>query len=78
MWRFFYCSGSAVRWAVFGLSSERVSTDLSPAVNGGAVSSRGRMMKRSFCIAFIVASVLVVRRDEPTLFIAFTMMAQDT
>ncbi|HHA1294090.1 hypothetical protein ACYSTK_01095 [Enterobacter ludwigii] len=34
------------------------------------------MMKRSFCIAFIVASVLVVRRDEPTVFIAFTMMAQ--
>jgi hypothetical protein len=55
-----------------------VSTDLSPVVNGGAVSSRDRMMKRSFCIAFIVASVLVVRRDEPTLFIAFTMMAQDT
>ena len=55
-----------------------VSTDLSPVVNGGAVSSRDRMMKRSFCIAFIIASVLVVRRDEPTLFIAFTMMAQDT
>jgi hypothetical protein len=36
------------------------------------------MMKRSFCIALIVASVLVVRRDEPTVFIAFTMMAQDT
>ncbi|AHE73233.1 hypothetical protein M942_18700 [Enterobacter ludwigii] len=35
-------------------------------------------MKRSFCIAFIVTSVLVVRRDEPTVFIAFTMMAQDT
>jgi len=54
-----------------------VSTDLSPVVNGGAVSSRDRIMKRYFCIAFIVASVLVVKSDEPNVFVAFAMTAQD-
>lgn len=78
MWRFFLSLRIRGPLGRFGHPSERVSTDLSPVVNGGAVSSRDRMMKRSFCIAFIIASVLVVRRDEPTLFIAFTMMAQDT
>jgi len=34
-------------------------------------------MKRYFCIAFIVASVLVVKSDEPTVFVAFTTLAQD-
>ena len=54
-----------------------VSTDLSPVVNGGAVSSRDRIMKRYFCIAFIVASVLVVKSDEPNGFVALTTIAQD-
>ena len=54
-----------------------VSTDLSPMVNGGAVSSRDRIMKRYLCIAFIVASVLVVKSDEPNVFVAFAMTAQD-
>jgi len=54
-----------------------VSTDLSPVVNGGAVSSRNRIMKRYLCIAFIVASVLVVKGDEPNVFVAFAMTAQD-
>ncbi|EPY94517.1 hypothetical protein L799_21310 [Enterobacter roggenkampii EC_38VIM1] len=54
-----------------------VSTDLSPVVNGGAVSCRDRIMKRYLCIAFIVASVLVVKSDEPNVFVAFTMIAQD-
>ncbi|MGF6100679.1 hypothetical protein M2429_001334 [Enterobacter sp. A4] len=34
-------------------------------------------MKRYICIAFIVASVLVVKRDEPTGFVALTTIAQD-
>ena len=54
-----------------------MSTDLSPVVNGGAVSCRDRIVKRYICIAFIVASVLVVKRDEPITFIAFTTIAQD-
>ena len=54
-----------------------VSTDLSPVVNGGAVSCRDRMMKRYLCIAFIVASVLVVKSDEPVGFVAFATTAQD-
>ena len=54
-----------------------VSTDLSPVVNGGAVSCRDRIMKRYLCIAFIVASVLVVKSDEPNVFVAFAMTAQD-
>ena len=54
-----------------------VSTDLSPVVNGGAVSSRDRIMKRYLCIAFIVASVLVVKSDEPSGFVAFATTAQD-
>jgi hypothetical protein len=54
-----------------------VSTDLSPVVNGGAVSCRDRIMKRYLCIAFIVASVLVVKSDEPNVLIALTMTAQD-
>ena len=54
-----------------------VSTDLSPVVNGGAVSCRDRIMRRYLCIAFIVASVLVVKSDEPNVFVAFTMIAQD-
>ena len=54
-----------------------VSTDLSPVVNGGAVSCRDRIVKRYICIAFIVASVLVVKHDEPITFIAFTSIAQD-
>ena len=54
-----------------------VSTDLSPVVNGGAVSCRDRIMKRYLCIAFIVASVLVVKSDEPSGFVAYAMTAQD-
>ena len=54
-----------------------VSTDLSPVVNGVAVSSRDRIMKRYLCIAFIVASALVVKSDKPDVFIAFTPIAQD-
>jgi hypothetical protein len=54
-----------------------VSTDLSPVVNGGAVSCRDRIMKRYLCIAFIVASVLVVKSDEPGGFVAYAMTAQD-
>ena len=54
-----------------------MSTDLSPVVIGGAVSSRDRIVKRYLCIAFIVASVLVVKRDKPDVFIAFTLIAQD-
>ncbi len=54
-----------------------VSTDLSPVVNGGAVSSRDRIMKRYFCIAFIVASVLVVKSDEPNGFVVLSTIAQD-
>ena len=54
-----------------------VSTDLSQVVNGGAVSSRDRIMKRYLCIAFIVASVLVVKSDEPSGFVAYAMTAQD-
>ncbi|EGK62829.1 hypothetical protein HMPREF9086_1146 [Enterobacter hormaechei ATCC 49162] len=46
-------------------------------VIGGAVSSRDRIVKRYFCIAFIVASVLVVKSDKPDVFIAFTPIAQD-
>jgi len=34
-------------------------------------------MKRYLCIAFIVASVFVVRSDEPAVFIALTPLAQD-
>jgi len=34
-------------------------------------------MKRYICIAFIVASVLVVKRDEPNVFVAFVTIAQD-
>jgi len=34
-------------------------------------------MKRYFCIAFIVASVLVVKSDEPNVIVAFAMTAQD-
>jgi len=34
-------------------------------------------MKRYFCIAFIVASVFVVKSDEPTAFVAFSTIAQD-
>ncbi|AFM62189.1 hypothetical protein A3UG_22450 [Enterobacter cloacae subsp. dissolvens SDM] len=34
-------------------------------------------MKRYLCIAFIVASVLVVKSDEPKVFVAFTTTAQD-
>jgi len=34
-------------------------------------------MKRYFCIAFIVASVLVVKSDESNVFVAFAMTAQD-
>ena len=52
-------------------------TDLSPVVNGGAVSCRDRIMKRYLCIAFIVASVLVVKSDEPVGFVAFATTAQD-
>ena len=52
-------------------------TDLSPVVNGGAVSCRDRIMKHYLCIAFIVASVLVVKSDEPNVFVAFAMTAQD-
>jgi hypothetical protein len=54
-----------------------VSADLSPVVNGGAVSCRDRIMKRYLCIAFIVASVLVVKSDEPNVFVTFAMTAQD-
>jgi len=54
-----------------------VSTDLSPVVNGGAVSRRDRIMKRYLCIAFIVASALVVKSVKPDVFIAFTLIAQD-
>ena len=54
-----------------------VSTDLSPVVNGGAVSCRDRIMKHYICIAFIVASVLVVKSDEPDAFVALTTIAQD-
>jgi hypothetical protein len=54
-----------------------VSTGLSPVVNGGAVSRRDRIMKRYICIAFIVASVLVVKGDEPNVFVAFVTIAQD-
>ena len=54
-----------------------VSTDLSPVVNGGAVSCRDRIMKRYLCIAFIVASVLVVKSDEPVELVAFVTTAQD-
>ena len=69
--------GKALPQPLVRLSSELVSTDLSPVVNGGAVSSRDRIMKRYFCIAFIVASVLVVKSDEPIGFVAFTTIAQD-
>ncbi len=31
-------------------------------------------MKRYLCIAFIVASVLVVKSDEPNVFVAFTIV----
>ncbi|KDF50192.1 hypothetical protein AE07_00448 [Enterobacter cloacae BWH 43] len=34
-------------------------------------------MKRYFCIAFIVASVLVVKSDEPMGFVAFNTIVQD-
>jgi hypothetical protein len=34
-------------------------------------------MKRYFCIAFIVASVLVVKSDEPNGFVALSTIAQD-
>ena len=54
-----------------------VSTDLSPVVNGGAVSCRDRIMRRYFCIAFIVASVLVVKSDEPVELVALVTTAQD-
>ncbi|HAS1811662.1 TPA: hypothetical protein I4G78_19090 [Enterobacter hormaechei subsp. xiangfangensis] len=54
-----------------------VSTDLSPVVNGGAVSSKDRIMKRYLCIAFIVASVLVVKSDEPVELVALVTTAQD-
>ena len=54
-----------------------MSTDLSPVENGGAVSCRDRIMKRYLCIAFIVASVLVVKSDEPNVFVALTTIAQD-
>ena len=53
------------------------STGLSPVVNGGAVSCRDRIMKRYICIAFIVASVLVVKSDEPDVFVTLTTIAQD-
>jgi len=59
------------------LPSELESTDLSPVVNGGAVSCRDRIMKRYLCIAFIVASVFVVKSDEPSGFVALTMITQD-
>ena len=77
MWRFFCPSGFAVRWVILQPLTGLVSTDLSPVVNGGAVSSRDRIMKRYFCIAFIVASVLVVKSDEPNGFVALTTIAQD-
>ena len=54
-----------------------VSTDLSPVVNGGAVSCRDRIMRRYLCIAFIVASVLVVKSDEPVELVALVTTAQD-
>ena len=54
-----------------------MSTDLSPVVIGGAVSSRDRIVKRYLCIAFMVASALVVKSDKPDVFIAFTPIAQD-
>lgn len=54
-----------------------VSTDLSPMVIGGAVSSRDRIVKRYLCIAFTVASALVVKSDKPDVFIAFTPIVQD-
>ncbi|AFP69194.1 hypothetical protein P832_00444 [Enterobacter kobei] len=34
-------------------------------------------MKRYFCIAFIVTSLLVVKSDEPNQFVAFTTIVQD-
>ncbi len=34
-------------------------------------------MKRYLCIAFIVASVFVVRSDEPTMLVVLTTLAQD-
>ena len=69
--------GKGVFTAVKQPTPGLVSTDLSPVVNGGAVSCRDRIMKRYLCIAFIVASVLVVKSDEPNVFVAFTMIAQD-
>jgi hypothetical protein len=69
--------GKGVFTAVKQPTPGLVSTDLSPVVNGGAVSCRDRIMKRYLCIAFIVASVLVVKSDEPNVLIALTMTAQD-
>ena len=77
MWRFFCPSGFAVRWVILQPLTGLVSTDLSPVVNGGAVSSKDRIMKRYLCIAFIVASVLVVKSDEPVELVALVTTAQD-
>jgi len=69
--------GKGVFTAVKQPTPGLVSTDLSPVVNGGAVSSRDRIMKRYLCIAFIVASVLVVKSDGPSGFVAYAMTAQE-
>ncbi len=56
---------------------ELVSAGLSPVVNGGAVYSRDRIMKRYLCIVFIVTSVFVVRSDESVVSVALTAYMQD-
>ncbi|MFA1646915.1 MAG: hypothetical protein ACDS79_15810, partial [Enterobacteriaceae bacterium] len=57
--------GKGVLTTVKQLLTGLVSTGLSPVVNSGAVSSKDRIMKRYVCIAFIVASVFVVKVMNP-------------